>query len=103
MYQEQQDVYYYITLMNENYPHPGMPAGALVKLYAGGAIMTRQVQAAGGYLSQSSNVLHFGLGERTQLDRVEIRWPSGVEQRLENVAANQIITITEPGAKAGKH
>ncbi|HEV2043016.1 MAG TPA: pyruvate dehydrogenase (acetyl-transferring), homodimeric type [Casimicrobiaceae bacterium] len=28
MYQEQQDVYYYITLMNENYPHPGMPVGA---------------------------------------------------------------------------
>ena len=28
MYQEQQDVYYYITLMNENYPQPGMPAGA---------------------------------------------------------------------------
>ena len=28
MYQEQEDVYYYVTLMNENYPHPGMPAGA---------------------------------------------------------------------------
>jgi pyruvate dehydrogenase E1 component len=28
MYQEQQDVYYYITLMNENYPHPAMPEGA---------------------------------------------------------------------------
>ena len=28
MYEEQQDVYYYITLMNENYPHPAMPAGA---------------------------------------------------------------------------
>jgi pyruvate dehydrogenase E1 component len=28
MFQEQQDVYYYITLMNENYPHPGMPEGA---------------------------------------------------------------------------
>jgi len=28
MYQEQEDVYYYITLMNENYPHPGMPEGA---------------------------------------------------------------------------
>ena len=27
MYQEQQDVYYYVTLMNENYPHPAMPAG----------------------------------------------------------------------------
>jgi pyruvate dehydrogenase E1 component len=28
MYEEQQDVYYYVTLMNENYPHPGMPEGA---------------------------------------------------------------------------
>ena len=28
MCEEQEDVYYYITLMNENYPHPGMPAGA---------------------------------------------------------------------------
>ncbi len=28
MYEEQEDVYYYITLMNENYPHPGMPEGA---------------------------------------------------------------------------
>jgi len=28
MHQEQQDVYYYVTLMNENYTHPGMPAGA---------------------------------------------------------------------------
>jgi pyruvate dehydrogenase E1 component len=28
MYQEQKDVYYYVTLMNENYPHPAMPAGA---------------------------------------------------------------------------
>jgi pyruvate dehydrogenase E1 component len=28
MMQEQEDVYYYITLMNENYPHPDMPAGA---------------------------------------------------------------------------
>lgn len=28
MYQEQEDVYYYITVMNENYPHPEMPKGA---------------------------------------------------------------------------
>ena len=28
MYEEQEDVYYYLTLMNENYPHPAMPAGA---------------------------------------------------------------------------
>ena len=28
MYAEQEDVYYYLTVMNENYPHPAMPEGA---------------------------------------------------------------------------
>ena len=28
MYAENEDVYYYITTLNENYPHPGMPEGA---------------------------------------------------------------------------
>jgi hypothetical protein len=49
--------------------------GALVKLYIGKEIMVRQVQAAGGYLSQSSRTLHFGLGDRTKIDRAEILWP----------------------------
>jgi len=33
---------------------------------------------------------------------LEIRWPTGVVQRLENVAANQILTITEPKTAASK-
>jgi len=35
MYEEQQDVYYYITLMNENYPHPAMPDGAEQRIIKG--------------------------------------------------------------------
>ena len=30
------------------------------------------------------------------VERMEIRWPSGVTQTLENVAANQVLTVTEP-------
>ena len=47
----------------------------MVRLYVGEQIMIRQVKPAGGYLSQSSKTLHFGLGDRPKIDRVEIIWP----------------------------
>src|SRR5262245_28252908 len=49
--------------------------GALVTIHIGKEIMVRQVNPAGGYLSQSSKTVHFGLGDRSMVDRVEIRWP----------------------------
>jgi hypothetical protein len=70
--------------------------GTVVKLYLGPDVMVRQVQAAGGYLSQSSNALHFGLGSRTKVDRAEIRWPSGRRQTIDNVRVNDLNGITEP-------
>jgi hypothetical protein len=51
--------------------------GAVVRVYVGKQVLVRQVQAAGGYLSQSSQVLHFGLGQHTRMDRIEISWPRG--------------------------
>jgi len=38
---------------------------------------------------------HFGLGPATRVDRLEIRWPSGRTEALENIEANQIVTIRE--------
>jgi hypothetical protein len=70
--------------------------GALVTLHAGKEVMVRQVQAAGGYLSQSSRALHFGLGERTGVDRVEIRWPSGTRETIERPAINTQHNRIEP-------
>jgi hypothetical protein len=70
--------------------------GALVRLSIGKEIMVRQVQAAGGYLSQSSKTLHFGLGERPAVDRAEIRWPSGQRQVLDHPSINQLHDIVEP-------
>jgi hypothetical protein len=49
--------------------------GALVTLHMGKEVMVRQLCPAGGYLSQSSKTLHFGLGDRAKVDKVEIRWP----------------------------
>jgi hypothetical protein len=49
-----------------------------------------------GYASSSDYGVHFGLGSATSIDRIEIRWPSGVTQSLEQVAVNQVLTVTEP-------
>jgi hypothetical protein len=70
--------------------------GALVKIFMGKEVMVRQVQPAGGYLSQSSKTVHFGLGDRAGIDRVEIRWPSGRQQTIDHPAINTLHAVAEP-------
>jgi hypothetical protein len=72
--------------------------GAVVRVYQGGKVLTRQVQGACGYLSQSSRTLHFGLGDRPGLEQVEITWPGGLHQRLGPVEANRLYDVEEPAA-----
>jgi hypothetical protein len=69
--------------------------GAIVTIHVGKEIMVRQVQAAGGYLSQSSSTLHFGLGDRKAIDLAEIRWPSGLRQRIERPEINKLHELAE--------
>ena len=69
--------------------------GAVVTLHLGKEQMVRQVQTAGSYLSQSSLMLHFGLGKRTAIDRVDIRWPSGLRESIERPALNKLHPLTE--------
>ena len=70
--------------------------GALARLWAGKTVMVRQVSPAGGYLAQSSKVLHFGLGDRTSVDSIEIRWPRGLVQTVKDPAINTLHRIQEP-------
>lgn len=72
--------------------------GAVVKVFRGREVMVRQVEAAGGYLSQSSKTLHFGLGDSAAVDRVEIRWPSGTRQIIEHPKADRIHEVVEEGS-----
>lgn len=69
--------------------------GAVAKLYSGDRVMVRQVQCTGGYLSQSSKTLHFGLGDNRRIDRIEIRWPSGATQSLSAPAADRLHEVVE--------
>jgi hypothetical protein len=69
--------------------------GARVTLRVGNHQQTQEVRSGGGYISQSDFRLHFGLGKATKADAIEIRWPSGLVQRLENVAGNRVVRIRE--------
>jgi len=70
--------------------------GARITVTTGGRAVVGDVRSASGYLSQSDPRVHFGLGGATKADTVKIRWPSGHQQELKNVAANQVLTVREP-------
>jgi hypothetical protein len=53
--------------------------------------MLRQVEAGSGYASQSETALHFGLGAAARVERVEVTWPSGREQRFEGAALDGLV------------
>ncbi len=56
----------------------------------------QHVTTANGIYSASDKRIHFGLGKETTVKSVEISWPSGARQRLDNVGADQILRVTEP-------
>lgn len=62
---------------------------------------TNHMTTSVGYASSSYFGVHFGLGQRQQVERVEIRWPSGIRQVLSNVKTNQVLVVREAGADQG--
>lgn len=69
--------------------------GAKVTVEAGGLTQVAPRESSSGYLSTNDPRMHFGLGKAEIIDRIEVKWPSGKVQVLENVPCNQILTITE--------
>ena len=56
----------------------------------------QEVIAGSSYLSMDSLDLEFGLGRATLVERIEVLWPSGRRQVLQNAAVNQILEVVEP-------
>ncbi len=69
--------------------------GAVVKVVTSTGPQWVSVTTASGYLSASDPRVHFGLGKDTVTGKIEIHWPSGILQILNNVKANQILEISE--------
>src|ERR1022692_1290326 len=69
--------------------------GARLRLSAGDLILYEQKKGGMSYQSAQDPRLHFGLGNFTKIDLIEIRWPSGSVTRLTGIACDQILAIKE--------
>ncbi len=72
--------------------------GVKVRLTVGGKSQSKEMVAGGSYLSSNDRSLHFGLGPNRVVEQIEIQWPSGKSQVLEEIAADRVLKVKEPSA-----
>jgi enediyne biosynthesis protein E4 len=80
-----------------------MGIGARIRVTAtDGSVQYNHVTTSVGYASSSDSRVHFGLGANAAAKEIQITWPSGIRQVLRDVAADRVVTVTEPaGGKGG--
>ena len=69
--------------------------GTQVQVVAGDLIQRSQVRSRSSYFSSSDKRLHFGLGAHERVEKVVVKWHSGIVQQVEEVHANQLLIIEE--------
>jgi hypothetical protein len=69
--------------------------GARLTLTAGGRAFVDQVTSGSSYLAQHDMRVHFGLGAATRAERLEIAWPSGRVDVVDNLPANHVVVVRE--------
>ena len=73
--------------------------GARVRVTAGDLVQVDEVHSGRGYQSHYGTRLHFGLGHRNHVDRIEVWWVGGGSDVVENVAVDRRTIITESGGQ----
>jgi hypothetical protein len=69
--------------------------GARVRATAAGVTQVQEVRGGGSYYSQNDLRVHFGLGDAPKIDRLEVRWPNGLEESWTDVDVNRILRLEE--------
>lgn len=70
--------------------------GTKVKIATARGVQYNHATTTVGYNSSSNKRVHFGLGDQTMVDTIELAWPSGIRQVLRQVKADQVLTVVEP-------
>jgi len=76
--------------------------GARVTITAQGRAQMREVKSGSSYLGQNDLRVHVGLGDVTRVEKIDIRWPTGDVETIHDVAADQIVTLTEGKGITGR-
>lgn len=83
----------YVQFKFSGAPGNAFGVGASVLLKTGNTQQYQELNPTKGIFSSVEHLIHFGLGNTTQIDQVQIRWPDGKTQLLNNVPANQRIVV----------
>ena len=73
--------------------------GAVVRLFKGEQVQMQVHDGHSGYMSHCSYPLYFGLDKSAEIGKIEVTWPSGVVQTVENPEANSTVHIKEAAAE----
>lgn len=69
--------------------------GARVTVTAGGVAQVDEVRGGGSYYAQNDLRPNFGLGSAARVDRIDVRWPNGLEESWRDLEVNQLVTLRE--------
>jgi enediyne biosynthesis protein E4 len=87
---------HWLTLLLVGHKSNRDAIGAEVKVTTPHGAQYWTVSTAGSYLSSNDKRAHFGLGADASASAIEIRWPSGILQTLQNVAGDRVMKVDEP-------
>lgn len=92
---ETQDVGNWIQLSLAGTVSNTSAIGTKIEIFSNGVAQYQELCAGGSFMSDHTDVIHFGLGTSTVVDSVHIHFPSGIERRLYEVDVNQRIHVLE--------
>jgi len=91
----------FLQIKLEGVPKNAEGTGSTVIVQSGGMSQTTYANPIRGFLSTNTAILQFGLGKNTTVDHVQVQWPDGKVQTLDNVPGNQRITLKQSEAIKG--
>jgi hypothetical protein len=85
-----------VTTPNSPAPQSNRDAiGARIRIKAGTRILVEEVRSGSSFISNNDMRVHFGLGSASNMDWVEVRWPSGLLEKFDNLAVDTFRTLKE--------
>jgi len=98
LHNETKTQHHWLTLLLVGHRSNRDAIGATISLKTSHGMQYETVSTTGSYLSSNDKRAHFGLGDDTSARSIEIHWPSGIVQHLEDVQGDRIVKIDEPEA-----
>jgi hypothetical protein len=89
----------YLRVKLEGEPGRELALNSQVTIEVNGEKQTQELTLTRGYFSSVENILHFGLGNNSKIDKVTIDWANGKQSVLSNVEVNQVLTVKENSAQ----